>query len=171
MTELAWSPLSRSWPSFGPLKAFRPKSLNPQRLLSTSQLFLTALLPALYPSSTSSLTLSKQALLLFKHPCFFFFLTSSFTKNVPSSSSPPQLLAQASHFQGSLGLKWGCFSDYDTTPNLRFPRATRPLKPIQIGGRRCALTTKLNWEFFKGAASGERLSLRRQEWLTESAVR
>lgn len=49
MTELAWIPPSGSWPSFGPLKAFPPARLNPERLLSTSQRLLMALLPALFP--------------------------------------------------------------------------------------------------------------------------
>ena len=60
---------------------------NPHRLLSTS-------LPLNYSSLTSSTTSFEAPSLLFKNQC----LRSSFTKNIPSCSSVPQLLAEAAEF-------------------------------------------------------------------------
>lgn len=92
MTELGWIPPMSSGPSLGLLKAFLPARLNPQCLLSTSQPFLTTLLALHLPK----LLLSRRSHYYLKINAF---LSSSFTKNIPSSSPFPQLLAQASAFR------------------------------------------------------------------------
>lgn len=96
MTELGWIPPMSSGPSLGLLKAFLPARLNPQCLLSTSQPFLMTLLALHLPK-----LLSRRSHYYLKINAF---LSSSFTKNIPSSSPFPQLLAQASAFERSLGL-------------------------------------------------------------------
>ena len=103
MTELAWIPPLRSGPSLGLLKAFLPARLNPQCLLSTSQRFLMILLALHVPQ----LLLSRRSHYYLKINAF---LSSSFTKNIPSSSPFPQLLAQASAFREVTWANVQCFS-------------------------------------------------------------